>query len=197
MPTGYTAAIADGVTFEQFALNCARAFGALIDMRDEPSDAPIPERFEPSNYHEKKIAEINDELVRLKEMSQDEAKMVAHQEWRAAEQHRLERLEESRALRAKYEAMLAKVEAWMPPTDEHWRLHEFMIEQIMSSINFDCNEDYYSKPTVKLSGVQWRKDRRLMLSKSLDYHHQQHADEVRRAEERTNWVSSLRKSLTA
>ena len=90
MPTGYTAAIADGVTFEQFALNCARAFGALIDMRDEPSDAPIPERFEPSNYHEKKIAEINDELVRLKEMSQDEAKMVAHQEWRAAEQPRLE-----------------------------------------------------------------------------------------------------------
>jgi hypothetical protein len=47
MPTGYTAPIADGMTFEQFALGCARAFGALVTMRDEPSDAPIPERLEP------------------------------------------------------------------------------------------------------------------------------------------------------
>ena len=45
MPTGYTAGILEGETFEQYALQCAKAFGALVMMRDEPSDAPIPDQF--------------------------------------------------------------------------------------------------------------------------------------------------------
>lgn len=40
MPTGYTDAIKDGISFNQFILSCARAFGALITMRDEPSSVP-------------------------------------------------------------------------------------------------------------------------------------------------------------
>ena len=38
MPTGYTLDLYNGkdITFEEFVLKCARAFGALIDMRDEP-----------------------------------------------------------------------------------------------------------------------------------------------------------------
>ena len=55
MPTGYTAKIADGQTFEEFILSCARAFGALVEMRDEPADAPIPEEFKPSAYHTTQI----------------------------------------------------------------------------------------------------------------------------------------------
>jgi len=38
MPTGYTNCIKDGVTFEQFVWKCARAMGALVMMRDEPSN---------------------------------------------------------------------------------------------------------------------------------------------------------------
>jgi len=44
MPTGYTAEIYEGekeVTFEKFALTCARAFGACITIRDEPMSASI------------------------------------------------------------------------------------------------------------------------------------------------------------
>ena len=43
MPTGYTADIQDGkiTTLREYALSCARAFGALIMMRDDPHDAPI------------------------------------------------------------------------------------------------------------------------------------------------------------
>jgi hypothetical protein len=32
MPTGYTSAIADGIEFKDFALRCARAFGALVEL---------------------------------------------------------------------------------------------------------------------------------------------------------------------
>lgn len=56
MPTGYTHKIKDGMTFKEYALRCARNFGALMDMRDDPMDAPIP-IFTPSGYHEEKLIE--------------------------------------------------------------------------------------------------------------------------------------------
>ena len=64
MPTGYTASVADGrvTEFAPFALQCARAMGALIMMRDEPHDAPIPERFEASDYYSKSLAEARERL---------------------------------------------------------------------------------------------------------------------------------------
>lgn len=66
MPTGYTANVHDGITFEQFVWQCARGMGALVTMRDEPTGAPIPERFEPSDYNAKRLQEAKDELVRLR-----------------------------------------------------------------------------------------------------------------------------------
>lgn len=54
MPTAYTADIAKGITFKQYAMNCARAFGALIDLRDKPANCEIPDVVYPSDYHLKK-----------------------------------------------------------------------------------------------------------------------------------------------
>jgi hypothetical protein len=75
MPTGYTAPIADGMTFEQYALGCARAFGALVTMRDEPSDAPIPEKLEPDTYYQRSLEASQLELDRV--MSLTAAEIVA------------------------------------------------------------------------------------------------------------------------
>lgn len=50
MPTGYTADIKDGISFETYAMNCARAFGACVSLRDKPSGGKvIPDAFEPSD----------------------------------------------------------------------------------------------------------------------------------------------------
>ena len=50
MPIGYTSKLHDGdQPFNEFIMSCARAFGALVTMRDDPNDAPIPE-FEVSEY---------------------------------------------------------------------------------------------------------------------------------------------------
>lgn len=60
MPTGYTAAVCDGkiTEFPAFALQCARAFGALITMRDDAMNAPIPEEIKPdTSYYDKNISE--------------------------------------------------------------------------------------------------------------------------------------------
>jgi hypothetical protein len=59
MPTGYTAKLMEeGQSFPEFAMRCARNFGALIMMRDESLDVPIPEQFEPSDYYRKKLSEL-------------------------------------------------------------------------------------------------------------------------------------------
>jgi hypothetical protein len=50
-------------TFPQFAMSCARAFGALIEMRDEGMDAKIPDEIKPEPYHKKAAAEARKELA--------------------------------------------------------------------------------------------------------------------------------------
>ena len=79
MPTGYTLDLYDvkDITFEEFALRCARAFGALISMRDEPIDAPIPERFEPSDYHLKELEKAKKRLKEVKKWNEETAEQEA------------------------------------------------------------------------------------------------------------------------
>ena len=67
MPTGYTAMLTEEkeITFEDFALKCARAFGALIEMRDESLDAKIPEEFKVTEYH---TVELNRAIEKLNDV---------------------------------------------------------------------------------------------------------------------------------
>lgn len=57
MPTGYTSGVAVGkvTDFREFALQCARAFGACISLSDESSDTPIPEEFKPDSANSEKV----------------------------------------------------------------------------------------------------------------------------------------------
>lgn len=196
MPTGYTADIKDGITFEQFAMNCARAFGALIMMRDEASDAEIPERFEPSDYHLIKSREAKQKLGELTIMTADKAEEMAQAEHIKAEANRIEQIDRSRTLRAQYTAMLEKVNAWTPPTDEHGKLHAFMVEQIESSIKFDCDEEYYLTPTEKLVGSEWLAKEIERVSKEIKYCTTEYNKEVGRTENRNKWIADLRESLS-
>ena len=196
MPTGYTADIKDGIDFKTFALNCARAFGACVTLRDEPAGGDkIPDSFAPSDYHAKAIEKAKVELAALSAMTPSDFESCATKAWEDAETKRLTRLEENRKQREAYEAMLEKVKAWTPPTTEHAGLHEFMRTQIEQSIEFDCNDNYYKTPTVRLTGDQWFAERLSALRQTLDYQIKMHQEEVERAEKRTAWVAALRSSL--
>jgi hypothetical protein len=118
MPTGYTDQIKDGISFEEFAWGCARAFGALIMMRDEPADAPIPE-FKPSEYAQKVIAESEARLSELQSMDEQQIAAASIAEYER-EYKQVEKWNQDKSeLRDKYAAMLSKVLAWNPPTPEH------------------------------------------------------------------------------
>lgn len=196
MPTVYTAEIADGIGFERFVMCCARAMGALIQMRDAPIDAQIPDRFEPSDYHMSKLEEANSELARLIAMSDEDADAEAQEAFLTDSEANAKAIAQSREMHGKYESMMAQVQAWVPPTPEHEGFKRFMTEQLTQSIRFDCNEDYYQgrQPKQK-TGKQWRAEKIADAQESVDYHTREHAEEVRRTALRNEWIDALRKSL--
>ena len=75
MPTGYTAILFDKpeTSFRQYAYVCARAFGALVSMRDESLDVPLPVEIKPDSYYRLRAANIRDELGRLRKMSPEDS----------------------------------------------------------------------------------------------------------------------------
>jgi hypothetical protein len=197
MPTGYTAAIADGIEFETFVMRCSRGMGALVMMRDEPMDAPIPERFEPSDYHTRKLRELNEELAKLRTVSHEEAEAEANKDFDAEKKANSEAIERNRELRGKYETMLAKVEAWEQPTPDHDGLKKFMVDQLIESISFDCNESYYEARSPKQkTGSEWLANQIAKATRDVEYHAAEHAKEVERTEIRNKWLHDLRNSIT-
>jgi hypothetical protein len=192
MPTGYTADIKDGITFEQFAMTCARAFGACIALRDEPMGTEIPE-FEPSDYHAMAHQRAREELARLHVMTDAESEASALKAYLDECERRATRMRDQEALKANYEAMLSKVMAWTPPSKEHVGLRDFMREQIEQSIKFDCG--YTEQPLQQQTGAVWLAERIATAERDIEYHAKEHAAEVARTAERNVWVRDLRASL--
>jgi len=195
-PTGYTAAIADGISFNDFVMKCARVMGACIMMRDESTDAKIPERFEPSDYHQKAIETAAAELKTLDGMTKEKAAELSRADYDKEVVDIQRYIQENIDLKIKYKAMLLYVRDWNPPTPDHQGLKDFMTQQITSSIDHDCDNTYWlKKEPVMLSPMDWITQKRNSLLKSLDYHNEQYLQEVERAASRTAWVKALRESL--
>lgn len=196
MPTGYTAAVQDGTItdFPAFAMQCARAFGALITMRDDPFDAPVPERFEPrTSYHDERLAAASAALTELRALTPEQAEDRAYQAWKTATARHMDRERECAAQRERYEAMLAKVLAWDPPSPDHTELRTFMADQLRQSIDFDCG---HSSPAPgRMMGPAWLAAEMAAAERDLAYHAKARAEEVDRAAGRTRWVAALRASL--
>jgi hypothetical protein len=155
MPTGYTADIEKGQSFEDFVLKCARAFGALLHQRDEPSSEKPRLRTESEDsYYTKALKEANEEVAKLEAMSTEERMDHGAGLRQEALDRQQEFFNKKVVLRQKYMDMLAKVEAWFPPTPSHTELKSFMISQIRQSIDFDCNTKYDMEEITRLTAVK-------------------------------------------
>lgn len=194
MPTGYTAAVIDGKTteFPEFAMSCARAFGALITMRDDPMDAPIPEQIDASTtYHDTHIASAKARLLQLQDMSPEDAASSAKAAHDDALNHRNQYLAERDIESARLNTMLKKVHAWAPPTPDHDGMKKFMIEQLTMSMP----GDYAPSVPAFQSGEEWRVSEIKKAEHDIAYHIAERTKEIDRAESRTAWIKSLRASL--
>jgi hypothetical protein len=200
MPTGYTAQIKDGITFKQFIMSCARAFGACVEMREEPADAPIPESFSTPSYHQERMDEAKKELALISNISIETAIIEANDAYNKELTRIKKAILESEELEVKYCHMLKQVHAWSPPSPEHVGLKDFMIEQIESSIKHDLMKDYYEKRLCEIkcsSGAQWKKTMIESKVRDIEYYAKEHEEEKSRVESRNSWIKALRKSLEA
>ncbi len=194
MPTGYTADIKKGISFERFILDCARNFGATVTMRDDPKDMEIP-IFKPTDYHTKELTKLNKRLSQLKKMSQSQAKKESLVEYNKKIKYNREGIAEAIDLKNKYELMLINVKEWEPPTDKHKGLKDFMVKQITESIDFDCGYSYYEKKVELLTGENWIHKELKKVLKDIDYHTKQNEEEIERVDGRNLWIKQLKESL--
>ena len=193
MPTGYTADIYDGkdVSFSDFALKCARAFGACIEQRDDdPNDKPkLIEKTE-DNYHIKKIEKAK------KWKKPTKAEFDAYVKNQTAYYN--EQINKQNKLKSSYQKMLDKANAWTPPTKEHEGLKKFMINQLTESMEFDCSNDYYQRELNNIKQLtynQYVKDMRDSNKRDIEYHTNALKEDNERVDTRNAWISALYKSL--
>jgi len=196
MPTGYTSDLYEGkdIEFPDFVMKCARAFGALIEMRDDPMDAAIPDKFEASSYHTEQLEKAEADVARIKAWDDTEADRQAQLAYDRAQREYEESLAKRAAMRERYEAMLAQVKAWTPPTSEHQGLKDFMVKQLEESIDFDCGTDYLTVPE-RLTGAAYKEQQLHSARWNASYHTEHGEADKKRANERTTWIRALRQSL--
>jgi len=195
MPTGYTHQVCEGkiTEFPEFAMSCARAFGALITMRDAPMDADIPEEIAPeTSYYEQRLTDEKKRLGEIQAMTKAEAEAAAATAHQEALTSRAKYLADKEQEATRLNAMLAKVRAWLPPTEEHVEMKKFMIDQLTISMP----GDYAPAIPVLLDGPTWRQQQIDQLAESIVRNQKERDKEIERAAGRTAWVKALRSSLS-
>lgn len=197
MPTGYTAPIEEDpdYQFEQYVWRCARAFGALVLMRDDPMGASVPERFEPSPFYRDKLKEATARLSELLGTTLEQAAVLSAAEhesecaWRRKERERtMERI-------ARYSAMRESVKAWQPPSKDHVELKLFMLQQLSVGAKFLNPDSEYLRDPEQQTPEAWLADAIAGARRNVERYAEEAAKEDARTEERNNWVRLLRESV--
>jgi len=198
MPTGYTSKIYNGekVTGKEFIMTCARAFGTLIEMRDEPMNAQIPEELKVDTYHEKQLEHSNQELNNYKNMSIEEARKLVDESYENKVEENKKYYDEKLELKNRYEKVLAEVEQWKLPSPEHQNLKDYAIRQLEESILFDCGHiEDYAKEVKKETPEEYIQKQIDSCLWNIEYHQKEWDKEVKRTNERNLWIKQLRDSF--
>lgn len=197
MPTGYTSVFQDGksVTRNEFIMRCARAFGALVSMRDDGLDAEIPDSFEPSPYAKENLDRAKSQLEHYQTISEDAAKEKVEREYQQEVARYEDAIKRENALRIQYQLTLVEVEHWNPPTEEHEELKRFCIKQLTDSINHDCNYYINAKKPERQEVDKWIKDKISYHLREVSYYENDWAEQVERTKKRNAWIKQLRDSL--
>ncbi len=200
MPTGYTYRIIDepDLTFSQFALDCARAFGACIDLRDEPRDTPILDEFKPSSYHQEALATAKKTVSYLQGLTHEQRVAFGESEKLKRRQGLVESREKCLLASQRLQQMRLQVAAWEPPSPDHVELKNFMLSQIDDTIKHDGSVSYEDTRLRDLEAQGPLEFYGLALAAAcaaVPYHEKRLAEDIKRANERTLWVRQLRESL--
>lgn len=193
MPTGYTSEIYDGknVTLRDFAIRCARGMGALISMRDELLDAPLPLQLQPSTEHyDSRVAAAKARIAELEAMTSEERCAAAAKYNDEVCARNEKRVKENDALRQTYERLIAETEAWQGAPEG---LKEFMLSQLNESMRFDTSSAPYTEEETS-AGV-WYGRQLAAAYGDIETWTKYRDEEVDRTKARNEWLAQLHASL--
>jgi hypothetical protein len=201
MPTGYTAILNKGSqSFEDFVLQCAKAFGACIHQRDSAHREP-PSKQNFDDYHLERIEEYLQKLKEVNALTAEEIVDIIkkdHAERLSSAENDLQR---KREMLQRYNNMLISVKNWNPPSGDHLELKNFMTSQLVDSIKFDCNLKYELEEISRLrkgpllSPEEYRNERIETINDSIKYHTEQYSEEQNRIKSQHDWIEALYNSL--
>lgn len=203
MPTGYTAGIEDGTitTGKDFLKLCTRAFGIAIDLRDEPLSVSTPTKFVLDTYYKDRVDRARIELELAKNMSFEDAKaemMKSHAENVAIYKSLAERDIENNK---KYAKVKAEVKAWNPPTEEHYDIKRFALEQInMCIAKQEWIDEYLQKANEKLDNSDEAVEKYITEKIECCYENVKRAEnnlkeELERVANKNTWMEQFLNSL--
>lgn len=199
MPTGYTADIYEGkdVSFEDFALNCARAFGAFAHLRDNPK-AELSDKLSVDEYYVKQFEKAEADLEKVKYMTDEDFAIEAEKSYNEKQSYLQQTIRRHRELRARYENMLQQVNEWTVPTEQHTEFKKFMVDQLEQSIEFDTSVERYENELANLS-VETVAEAKERITEDVewvfDYARKQLEREEEAVAKRSEWVGALFRSL--
>ncbi len=193
MPTGYTSIIEDkaDVTFRDYAMRCARAFGACVMQRDESPDSP-PRPREVSGHYGKGIIAARGRLLEPATISAASARALWEADCESKRRHNEEAAADHARKSAAYAAMRSRVEAWTPPTPDHVELRRFMLDQI-DLCHRPEEETYVGVPFS--SPETYVDAQREWAQRDLTYYAEEQAKEIERVEAANAWLKALLDAL--
>jgi DNA repair photolyase len=204
MPTGYTAGIINGeiTTFEQFATQCTRAFGATIHMRDNPMDSPYEPRT-PSDYYTNSIQSKRERLEEIESMSDEKIVEDFNTHLEEDLKYHQTKMEEDKRNLEKLNSMLESAKSWIPPTEDHQPFRRFMIEQIESTIKVDGDPSYHVNKMVGIKkqmeeGInpkEYREETIQEIKSQISYHETEHQKELVRCKDSNDWMDKFFESI--
>ena len=203
MPTGYTADIVDGkvTTFKEFAIQCMRAFGAAMHMRDEPLSKP----YEPAtvdDYYVNRVTTLQDDLNALINTSDED---LINEEQAALLKdidYYESKIQHIKNISITLNSILNDVLLWTPPTPEHQEFKKFMIQQLNETIKHDANPEFYieykeqaTQQLRELNANTIRNKKYTKIMESVSNATESLAKQQKRVESSNKWASDLINSL--
>jgi hypothetical protein len=204
MPTGYTAGILDGkiTTFDQFAKRCMRAFGATIHMRDDDMDAEYHPRT-PSDYHSEAIIKAENTLKDLINLSDEQIVAKEKEDLEKSKEYHIEAIKKVQSGYSSMKAILDSARSYVPPTEEHTGIKDFMIQQLVDTIKHDCDTSYHDKELkaiedklANLDAAKIRESLKEAAERNLKYHIEQYDSDIKGCDKTNKWVQNFLESLS-
>jgi len=203
MANEFTSEILNGniETIKDYAFTCSKAFGATAHQKDEPLNTPL-RNVEVGKDNLKASKRLEKQLKDFKLMSDEQ---LFEDEKKALEKTRLHyssKIDLIKAAKKKCSNLLRDAQVWTPPTDDHNVLKDFMIKNLKSVIEFDCDikpineliEDIDGRiSTIDVDGIRERQIK--SLEQQIDYHIQSHKLDVSHSEQSNEWLTKLIKSF--